>query len=145
MILNNSNQQNICKSCAGLEACSTHGNDYMRFKCRFCCEKANWFLFGSVHFCLKCYKKFRKAVKDDPKLPIANWMNDPMNQKECTVAEMTKCPVLRHRHKNNPSERCLGCVTCSMLKKAEKEKSKLASSTQFKEDGGKSLMKSSLL
>ena len=95
----------------------------MRFKCRFCCEKSSWFLFGSIHFCLKCYKKFRKFALENPNTPPQHWMSDPMNHQICRPSiEGKKCSVLGHKHKPNPSDKCLGCVTCKKVEKAEKEK-----------------------
>ena len=55
----------MCGSCSakasGMAAavCPRHGEQYIEFKCRFCCSIATFFCFGHTHFCEGCHKKVR--------------------------------------------------------------------------------------
>ena len=51
----------ICGKCAskmlgGQIKCPQHNEDYIEFKCRYCCEVAQWFCFGTTHFCDPCHR-----------------------------------------------------------------------------------------
>ena len=35
----------------GIKNCKAHGRDYIEFKWKFCCKIAQWFCWGSTHFC----------------------------------------------------------------------------------------------
>ena len=58
----------MCGSCSakasGMAAasCARHGEQYIEFKCRFCCSIATFFCFGHTHFCEKCHKKVFEGV-----------------------------------------------------------------------------------
>jgi hypothetical protein len=47
----------VCAACSadsvggGIKDCKTHGRDYIEFKCKFCCNVAQWFCWGTTHFC----------------------------------------------------------------------------------------------
>ena len=53
----------VCPKCAagvvggGQKKCDKHGIDFVDFKCKFCCSVAQWFCWGSTHFCEECHKK----------------------------------------------------------------------------------------
>ena len=53
----------MCGACSakacGMAAatCARHGEQYIEFKCRFCCSIATFFCFGHTHFCEKCHHK----------------------------------------------------------------------------------------
>jgi E3 ubiquitin-protein ligase MYCBP2 len=52
----------VCASCsavgvAGTQDCKSHGKDFIEFKCRFCCSIAQWFCWGTTHFCDPCHKR----------------------------------------------------------------------------------------
>ena len=53
----------MCGACSakasGMAAatCARHGEQYIEFKCRFCCSIATFFCFGHTHFCEKCHQK----------------------------------------------------------------------------------------
>jgi len=56
----------MCGSCSakacGMEAsCPRHSDQYVEFKCRFCCSIATFFCFGHTHFCEKCHLKVSVA------------------------------------------------------------------------------------
>lgn len=47
----------LCSNCVLGDSgkCSIHGRDFIEFKCRYCCDIACWFCFGSTHFCERCH------------------------------------------------------------------------------------------
>mmetsp|Transcript_11811 Transcript_11811/g.19957 ORF Transcript_11811/g.19957 Transcript_11811/m.19957 type:complete len:495 (+) Transcript_11811:782-2266(+) len=53
----------VCGKCAavavggGVKQCPKHGQDFIEFKCKFCCSIAQWFCWGNTHFCEPCHKK----------------------------------------------------------------------------------------
>lgn len=68
----------VCGKCAasavgGGKGCKTHGIEFNEFKCKFCCSVAQWFCWGTTHFCEDCHKRQCKGdyvskykVKDLP-------------------------------------------------------------------------------
>jgi len=87
----------ICGSCAAQgsgasSTCAKHGTDYIEYKCKFCCNTAAWYCWGSTHFCEECHKKAAEVAKlPKDKLP--------------------KCSCKR-QHPSNGEEHCLGCSLC---------------------------------
>ena len=63
----------MCGSCSakasGMEeaTCARHNDQYIEFKCRFCCSIATFFCFGHTHFCEKCHQKVLQMA---PRLPV---------------------------------------------------------------------------
>lgn len=61
-------QEMTCGACSAKEAgwkgvnCTKHGDQYIEFKCRFCCEVATFFCFGHTHFCESCHLKWCKKA-----------------------------------------------------------------------------------
>ncbi|CAI2365095.1 unnamed protein product [Moneuplotes crassus] len=55
----------LCKECtdAGIikiqsrNICSKHPEDYILFKCKFCCKEAIYFCWDTTHFCDECHRK----------------------------------------------------------------------------------------
>lgn len=86
----------VCANCSDLGLsignCPKHGRDYIAFKCKFCCAVAQWFCFGTTHFCEPCH---RNAFNCQPT--------------ECK-GKLT-CP-LKIDHPPNGTEYCLGCTLC---------------------------------
>jgi len=98
----------VCAKCSGqglaLENCAKHGTEFVEFKCKFCCSVAQWFCWGSTHFCDTCHQKqvngdyvSKKAKSDLPK-----------------CKGKTECP-LKVDHKGNGDEFALGCSLCRNL------------------------------
>jgi len=87
----------ICGGCSDFaikENCAKHGNDYIEYKCRFCCNVSVWFCFGTTHFCDDCHKKAGTIVNVPKKdLPPCN----------CTM-----------KHPPNGEEFLLGCSMCRL-------------------------------
>jgi len=97
----------VCGSCAsvnikgGASKCKTHGTEFIEFKCRFCCSVAQWFCWGSTHFCEPCHSRQCKGdyVSKIPKDQLP----------KCKGADY--CP-LRIQHPANGDEYSLGCALC---------------------------------
>ena len=96
----------ICGGCLTREignsqSCFIHGTEFIEFKCRFCCNIAVWYCWGSTHFCQSCHeiqcttRRLTKKPKD--KLPRCKGPG--------------KCPV-GGNHGENGEEYALGCSLC---------------------------------
>lgn len=46
-----------CVSGSDTLSCKLHGKEYIDYKCKFCCGIANYFCWGSTHFCESCHSK----------------------------------------------------------------------------------------
>ena len=83
----------ICGGCsAGSASCARHGPSHLEWKCKYCCNTAVWFCWGTTHFCELCHSPPRKTVRE-----------------ECKGEE--KCP-LKGLHPPNGSEFAIGCSMC---------------------------------
>lgn len=85
----------ICGSCSsqgGKGDCLKHGSTYVEYKCRFCCNVACWFCWGTTHFCNDCHN-IAAQISKKPKSELP----------QCT------CNV---KHPPNGEEFCLGCSVC---------------------------------
>lgn len=97
----------VCGKCAaqtvgaGQNNCKKHGHEFIEFKCKFCCSIAQWFCWGSTHFCESCHTKQNKgdyvSRKKKSELP------------QCPGGD--KCP-LGVKHPANGEEYALGCSIC---------------------------------
>jgi RCR-type E3 ubiquitin transferase len=50
----------VCGSCSHpgeVVTCNKHGDDFLEYKCRYCCSVAVWFCFGTTHFCNTCHTR----------------------------------------------------------------------------------------
>ena len=104
--------QLVCGKCSitakGKECKKGHGDEEMEYKCRYCCDVAVWFCFGTTHFCDKCHTRWVLSSPD--------WETDPP-MKGCT---RKTCP-LRVDHPEHGIEFCLGCAVCRSLKATQEE------------------------
>jgi E3 ubiquitin-protein ligase MYCBP2 len=102
----------VCANCCDIPAedCPKHGKEFIEFKCKFCCSIAQWFCWGTTHFCDSCHKRqcagdyVSKYTKD--KLPKCS------GKKECP---------LKADHKANGDECSLGCSVCRNMKENARE------------------------
>jgi E3 ubiquitin-protein ligase MYCBP2 len=92
----------ICGGCVAVEAgvaiCATHGPTFAEYKCKYCCNMAVWYCWGTTHFCDLCHTPPRKSVRE-----------------ECKGEEL--CP-LRARHPANGVEFMAGCSACRVIRAA---------------------------
>lgn len=93
----------ICPACSGigLDSCQVHGQDYIVYKCRFCCSVANYFCWGTTHFCHDCHKKQENH----------DFMTTKKKEELDQCSGPEKCP-LRIDHPPNGEEFSLGCSLC---------------------------------
>jgi hypothetical protein len=47
--------------------CAVHGNDFIEYKCKFCCSVATWFCWGTTHLCTECHKTQGAEFTGGPK------------------------------------------------------------------------------
>ncbi|CAI2364881.1 unnamed protein product [Moneuplotes crassus] len=86
----------ICGACSGEDFkgkvhCDTHGDEFIEFKCRYCCNYSQWFCFGNTHFCNRCHSNLTRNIIKCPGPP------------EC---------VLEMEHPDDGSEFAMGCGMC---------------------------------
>lgn len=77
--------------------CKEHGAMFLEYKCKYCCNLAVWFCWGTTHFCDACHNPPRKTVR-----------------MECPGEEL--CPI-QGRHPPNGTEFLLGCAVCDAKNK----------------------------
>lgn len=118
-----------------MEACPTHGTDWLAFKCRFCCSTAVWHCWNKVHFCDPCHNNWSNLVEYnsgtnkkraweysncaslDKKCKAiaanASFGSDDERDKACAkmVSDVTTCP-LKVRHPPGGIEFGIGCGLC---------------------------------
>lgn len=95
----------VCANCSDvgitLETCPKHGKDFIEFKCKFCCSVAQWFCWGTTHFCDPCHRK--------------QCSGDHLSKKKPSELPQCKgkatCP-LKIDHPANGTEFSLGCSLC---------------------------------
>jgi E3 ubiquitin-protein ligase MYCBP2 len=86
---------------AGKTDCPKHGKDFIEYKCKFCCQIASWFCWGTTHFCEDCHTR---QCKGDY---VSKYTKD----------KLPKCPGeskcgLRINHPANGEEYAMGCSVC---------------------------------
>jgi hypothetical protein len=128
----------ICPACqpSSVEDCPTHGKDWLAFKCRFCCNFANWYCWAKVHFCDNCHKdrvwqtlsefrtgKNKRKIWEYPQcdglVPLIEAIKSDKaltdDQKEAKCEKLLSnpqlCPI-KARHPPNGFEYGLGCSMC---------------------------------
>lgn len=85
---------------AGISECKVHGKDFIEYKCKYCCNIASWFCWGSTHFCEDCHAR---QCKGDY---VSKYSRDKLPK--CNPA---KCAV-KVKHPDNGEEFALGCSVC---------------------------------
>ena len=98
----NNRETYMCLDCSGGKKCQFHGADAIVYKCRFCCQIATWFCFGTTHFCNPCHEK---QCKDASFAKNGPW----------EVCDKSKCPF-NGNHKSPPSDDNLGCSLCGIVR-----------------------------
>eukprot|EP00357_Protocruzia_adherens_P036526 CAMPEP_0115008332 /NCGR_PEP_ID=MMETSP0216-20121206/21845_1 /TAXON_ID=223996 /ORGANISM="Protocruzia adherens, Strain Boccale" /LENGTH=575 /DNA_ID=CAMNT_0002375711 /DNA_START=183 /DNA_END=1910 /DNA_ORIENTATION=+ len=95
----------VCASCSSdgsqILDCKKHGKDFIEFKCRFCCSIAQWFCWGSTHFCDSCHARQNNG--------------DYVSRKKKSELPVCKGPAscpLKVKHKPNGDEFSIGCAVC---------------------------------
>ena len=86
----------VAERMGGQSQWPTHGTDYIEYKCRYWCDIAQWFCFGTTHFCQPCHSVVNKVPKKCPGPPT------------CTI---------KIKHPDDGSEFPLGCGLCRNIGK----------------------------
>jgi len=83
----------------GISNCSKHGKDYIEYKCKFCCKKANLCHNGNTHFCENCFE-------GKGQIEMKYYENDlpTCNKSICESGG---------NHPPNGEEYALGCLICN--------------------------------
>lgn len=75
--------------------CDVHGDKFIDYKCRYCCNTALFFCFGNTHYCDPCHR--------DPYVRIAG--------RPLCEGQVEKCK-LGLEHPEQGVEFALGCGLC---------------------------------
>ncbi len=86
-------------SIKGVTNCTTHGRKYIQYKCKFCCNVASHFCFGTTHFCEECHMLQLKG----------DYLTN--KQKE-ELPECNETCLLGNSHPPNGEEYGLYCLLC---------------------------------
>lgn len=143
----------ICGKCQKIDSvdeCKEHGEEYLAYKCRYCCTMSVFHCWGKVHFCRNCHQpgvwdklstystgKNKKALEDYPQCDglrqqINALMKNPMwhkwsrERKDEEIYKLRALPELcplECKHPPNGFEFGLGCTLCAD-KKTEIENKK---------------------
>jgi E3 ubiquitin-protein ligase MYCBP2 len=97
----------VCGSCAAnseAQNCKVHGREFIEYKCKWCCEVASFFCWGTTHFCVSCHKRQEQGdyltKKKRSELPVCQGPG--------------KCK-LGGKHPPNGEEFALGCAICRRM------------------------------
>ena len=91
----------VCSKCsaqivgAGVKDCPKHGTTYIDYKCRWCCNIALFFCWGTTHFCEPCHRDPGRRL---PNRPLCH-------------GDVSKCQ-LHTAHPPDGEEFALGCSLC---------------------------------
>jgi hypothetical protein len=127
----------VCGPCQRVDSvseCPKHGNDFLAFKCRFCCSLATFHCWEKVRFCTPCHNDWNANVEyqgaNKKKLweykqcaglkakmkPIVDDESLSEEQKVALVSQMNAdpqtCPLYA-RHLPNGIEFGMGCTMCT--------------------------------
>jgi hypothetical protein len=102
---NDPNIKRLCLDCfdytkiKGVTYCDTHGRKHIQYKCRFCCNVASHFCFGTTHFCEDCH--FKQLTGD--------YLTSRTEHEKC---DPSQC-FLKGDHPPNGEEYGLYCIFCN--------------------------------
>jgi len=82
--------------------CSKHGEEFIEYKCRYCCSAALFYCFGTTHFCNGCHNAAGQVARNKPITCPAG-----PNRKKLKGP----CP-LGFKHPPTGEEFCMGCRLC---------------------------------
>eukprot|EP00300_Choanocystis_sp_HF-7_P008386 c15877_g1_i1.p1 GENE.c15877_g1_i1~~c15877_g1_i1.p1 ORF type:complete len:651 (+),score=123.57 c15877_g1_i1:2-1954(+) len=97
-----------CSAVGGASSCPKHGQNFLEYKCRYCCSVAIWFCFGTTHFCDPCHNNIStvQSVSSSDEAPHC-----PVGPK-CVQLPDGPCPVGLKDHSPPGQEVPLGCGIC---------------------------------
>jgi hypothetical protein len=123
----------VCGSCAsggtaaaggGETNCAVHGNDFIEYKCKFCCSVATWFCWGTTHLCTECHKTqgaefggLKQTRRPIAQLPAHYVFDTQHGNDHSKWPVLSKCPLSIAKHPaNGTAELSLGCQLCRQVK-----------------------------
>jgi hypothetical protein len=89
--------------CGGCRGCPKHGDEYMSYKCRYCCNEALYFCFGHTHYCDYCHSHNLRAAG-------TNYQYMTSAPPACEGRD--KCP-LKIDHAPHSEEFAIRCNACA--------------------------------
>eukprot|EP00475_Leptophrys_vorax_P034482 TRINITY_DN5569_c0_g1_i1.p1 TRINITY_DN5569_c0_g1~~TRINITY_DN5569_c0_g1_i1.p1 ORF type:complete len:1052 (+),score=271.57 TRINITY_DN5569_c0_g1_i1:49-3204(+) len=102
----------VCMDCSSLKSkkkCDIpEHQEFILWKCRFCCSLATWYCWGRVHFCEYCH------TNDPWGRDAGNYDNE--DRAKCPPPGKTECPIGGNHPPNShnaDSEFAMGCGMCS--------------------------------
>jgi len=97
----------VCGPCSNINetTCKIHGDEFIEWKCRFCCSIATWFCGGKAHFCNPCHDKAAQLVE------FTNWTTKP-EYVEIPCKGPLECPIGVDHPPNGSKEFVLKCAMC---------------------------------
>eukprot|EP00026_Physarum_polycephalum_P005447 Phypoly_transcript_05481.p1 GENE.Phypoly_transcript_05481~~Phypoly_transcript_05481.p1 ORF type:complete len:561 (+),score=109.04 Phypoly_transcript_05481:70-1752(+) len=94
----------LCKGCRG---CNRHDEDFLSFKCRFCCKEAVWFCYGHTHFCEECHENEEYTTGENLEYIVSEIPQCPGRE---------KCPLgLIHPPHGEEFSWCHACIAEDQL------------------------------
>lgn len=94
----NNRETYVCINCSGGTKCQFHGTDAIIHKCKYCCQPATWFCWGTTHFCNNCHNKQIQNSNFSKAGPFG-------------VCDKNVC-IFKGAHPPNPCDANLGCSLC---------------------------------
>lgn len=98
----------VCRGCSskGQLQCSEHGTDFLGWKCRYCCEReAQYFCFGTTHFCHSCHELWQTGVEQRRRLQAGK---PCLGRDRCIFGGLHPSSC-----RNGRDEYALGCTICA--------------------------------
>eukprot|EP01083_Nonionella_stella_P310494 1103256_1 len=116
-------EERLCNRCLpqtmNQKECGVHGDQYIQWKCRYCCSGATFFCWGTHHFCQICHWKAytlkNKPIHQLVQCPCKPNINTKLPQpcsdgEECPLAAAAN--LIGIKHPPSGEEYCLGCALC---------------------------------
>jgi len=87
-----------CNTCKQVKCQKQGHNEYQMYKCRYCCNLATCFCFGTTHYCESCHNNYNNLylLNNLPKCP-----------------GLDQCPLMIS-HPPNGNEFYIGCAKCDL-------------------------------
>jgi len=95
----------LCLQCSNygkdVRTCALHKDDYIEWKCRYCCTIARWYCHGTTHYCEYCHNKWQEQ------------------QKLALEGKLVQCTPetckLKNNHAKHGDEFAMGCGMCKQI------------------------------
>lgn len=98
-----------CQSVNSQNTCAIHGDDWLSFKCRFCCNISVWHCWSKTHFCEYCHSHYSEFVESCSGIntrPYNKYSNCPSLQAQLDSIESNSF-YATDKEKQSAMEHCL--------------------------------------